>query len=51
MAKEANEIKTDKEILAELCKKLNEVTKKEGVELRVIEIKGTTFFLPRLPAA
>jgi hypothetical protein len=41
---------SDKTILKRLCAKLNKITKKENISLSFVEIKGTFFFCPMLPA-
>ena len=40
---------TDKDILHALCDKLDKITRKFGVRIRIIEIKGTIYFFPELP--
>jgi hypothetical protein len=40
---------TDKEILEKLLKELNEVAKKTGVKIEIVEIKGTIYYFPKLP--
>jgi len=42
---------TDKEILERLCAMLNGITKKFGVTLAVVEIKGTIYFFPQLSSS
>ena len=40
----------DQMTLQALCKELNSITCKQGIHLQVVEIKGTTYFFPQLPA-
>lgn len=40
----------DKATLTKLCNKLRTLTKKQGIDLKVIEIKDTIYFFPQLPA-
>ena len=41
---------SDKDCLQALCQKLNVVARLQGIELRLVEIKGTVYFFPQLPA-
>jgi hypothetical protein len=39
--------KNDEEQLKILCEHLNEITKKQNVTLKIIEIKGTIYYFPQ----